>query len=92
MLVFGSLLWSTAVIAVLWGLLGGLLPAIRSKDYKRASVIASILIITVLVMALSVTGKALYLTGFIIPVILLSLYIRKYTKLPEEAKPHFRNN
>ena len=92
LLFFGSLLWVISIIAVLWAVSDGLIPAIRRKQYKKASAIFLILSITVVIILLSVSKQAIYLFGFILPILLVQLYIRKFIQLPSFHQEHFRNN
>lgn len=92
LLCLGSLLWVISIIAVLWGISDGLIPAIRAKEYKKASIILVIILITIAVILLSVINQAIYLIGFILPILLVQVYIKKYIELPSSNKHHFRNN
>ena len=92
LLCLGSLLWVISIIAVLWGISDGLIPAIRAKEYKKASIILVIILITIAVIFLSVINQAVYLIGFILPILLVQVYIKKYIELPSSNKHHFRNN
>lgn len=77
LLCFGSLLWPLSIIAVLWGFYDGFLPAVHQKEYSRAAIILLILLITCIVIVISLQ-KAVYLTAYIVPVILVYFYINKY--------------
>lgn len=92
LLFFGSLLWAIAIIAVIWGFFEGFIPAVQKKQYKKAYIIFLIIVLTVTIILLSVKGQAIYLLGFIIPIMLLVLYIRKFTNLPYQQKNDFHNN
>lgn len=92
LLCFGSLLWVISIVAVLWGIFDGFIPAIRRRQYEKASVIFLIVAVTTAIILLSVNEQANYLFGFIIPIILLNLYIKKYIQLPTFQKNNFRNN
>jgi hypothetical protein len=92
LLCFGSLLWALSIIAVLWGVYDGLLPAIKNKMYKKAFVIFIILSLTVTVIVLSVNKRGIYLIGFILPILLLNLYIKKFIRIPYLQKRKFYNN
>lgn len=81
LLCFGSLLWVIAIIAVIWGIADGLIPAIRKKEYKKAAHIGVILAATLAVIFLAVDKEEVYLFGFIIPILLLRVYIKKYIRL-----------
>jgi hypothetical protein len=91
LLCFGSLLWVLSIIAVLWGITDGFIPAMRKKHYKKASAILAILLITVIVIFVSVNNQAIYLAGFIVPIVLVQLYIKKYIRRPTPPN-NFHNN
>jgi hypothetical protein len=92
LLCFGSLLWPIAIIAVIWGFVDGLIPAIRAKQYEKGMAILSILMVTIAIILLSAVKQGIYLTGFIVPVILLNLYINKYIQLPDQHTNDFHSN
>lgn len=77
LLCFGSLLWPLSIVAVLWGFYDGFLPAFYKKEYSKASVILLILLVTCIIIVISLQ-RAVYLTAYIVPVILVYMYIKKY--------------
>ena len=84
LLCFGSLLWPLSIVAVLWGFYDGFVPAIHQKEYSKAAVILLILLITCIIIIISLQ-KAVYLTAYILPVILVYVYINKYNNSDENA-------
>lgn len=91
LLCFGSLLWPISIVAVMWGFFDGFIPALNKREYEKAAVILFILLITCVVIVISLY-EAVYLTGFIIPVILVYIYIKRYIHLPRTTLNDFRNN
>jgi Ca2+/Na+ antiporter len=91
LLCFGSLLWPLSIIAVIWGLYDGFIPAIQRREFARATVILFILLVTCLIIVISL-NKAIYLTAFIVPIMLVYLYIKMFVRSEEEIFPDFRNN
>jgi hypothetical protein len=92
LLFFGALLWGISIVAVIWGFIDGFLPAIQKRQYTRAYLILLIIILTVTIILLSVKGKATYLVGYILPIGLLLLYIKKFIQLPYRRNNDFHNN
>lgn len=84
LLCFGSLLWPLSIIAVLWGFYDGFLPAVHQKEYSKAAIILLILLITCIIIVISLQN-AVYLTAYIVPVILVYIYINKYGNSSEGA-------
>lgn len=84
LLCFGSLLWPLSIIAVLWGFYDGFLPAVHQKEYSRAAIILLILLITCIIIVISLQN-AVYLTAYIVPVILVYIYINKYGNSSEST-------
>lgn len=91
LLCFGSLLWPISIIAVMWGFFDGFISAINKKEYEKAAAILFILLVTCAVIIISLQ-KAVYLTAFIIPVILVYIYIKRYITLPGRPINDFHNN
>ncbi len=75
----------------MWGFYDGFMPAMQKREYEKAAVILFILLITCVVIIMSLY-KAVYLTAFIIPVILVYIYIKRYISLPGRTLTDFRNN
>ena len=92
LLFFGSLLWVISIVAVIWGFVDGFIPAIHKRQYTRAYVILLIIIVTVAVILLSLKGKATYMLGYVIPISLLLIYIKKFIHLPYRQNNDFHNN
>jgi asparagine N-glycosylation enzyme membrane subunit Stt3 len=91
LLCFGSLLWPLSIVAVIWGVYDGLLPAIQKKEFARAAVILLILLVTCLIIVISLQ-EAVYLTAFIVPILLVYIYINSYFTTGEEIFTDFSNN
>jgi len=91
LLCFGSLLWPLSIVAVIWGVYDGLLPAIQKKEFARAAVILLILLVTCLIIVISLQ-EAVYLTAFIVPILLVYIYINSYFTSGEEIFTDFSNN
>ena len=91
LLCFGSLLWPLSIICIVWGFYDGFLPAIQKKEFTRAAFILLILLVTSFVFVISLY-KAVYLNAFVVPVILVYMYINKFFTSEEEIFTDFRNN
>ncbi|WP_411274156.1 hypothetical protein [Daejeonella sp.] len=88
---FGSLLWPISIIAVLWGIYDGFIPAIHKKEFEKAAVILFILLVTCIVIIVSL-DKVVYLIAYIVPIILVYGYIKRYISPRQETIPDYRNN
>ncbi len=91
LLIFGSLLWPISIVAVIWGFFQGFIPAIQKREFIRGSVILLILLITCIIIVISLQ-KAVYLTAYFVPVILVYVYIKRYVHPRSETLTDFRNN